>query len=135
VRRQGLLVVLIALGISLFVVTPLALVSLRQEALSVREGPAVTFRIVADGMTFSPAEIRVPAGANVRIDLVNEDRSGTPHDFQTFGQRRDTRLVAWPGETRSTVFKASDNPGRYAFICTIRGHAEAGMAGTIVVEG
>jgi nitrite reductase (NO-forming) len=76
----------------------------------------------------------VPAGANVRVDLVNEDRSGTPHDFQTFGQRRDARIVAWPGETRSVVFKAADRPGRYAFICTVRGHSAAGMTGVIVVE-
>ncbi|MGH2369290.1 MAG: cupredoxin domain-containing protein, partial [Chloroflexota bacterium] len=111
-----------------------ALFSLRQEALSVREGPAVTVEIVADGMRFTPDVIRVPRGANVRIDFVNRDTSGTPHDLQTFGQRRDVRVIAWPGETRSTVFKAADQPGQYAFVCTVRGHSAAGHTGTIVVE-
>ena len=97
------------------------------------EGLAVSFQVVANGQRYEPAEIRVPAGASVRIDLVNHDATSA-HDFQTFGQRRDTRVVAWPGETRSTAFRASDRPGRYAFICTIRGHSAAGHSGVIVVE-
>jgi nitrite reductase (NO-forming) len=132
-RRAGPLVAALALGTSLLVLTPLTLFSLRREALSVREGPAATVEVVADGMRFVPAEIRVPAGANVRLDLVDQDPS-TPHDLQTFGQRRDVRVIAWPGERRSTVFKAADRPGRYVFVCTLRGHSAAGMAGTIIVQ-
>src|SRR5262245_41407588 len=131
-RRAGVLVAIL-LGLSLLVFTPLVLYSFRQEALSVREGPALTFEIVAGSDGYSPAEIRVPPGANVRIDLVNRDPVA-PHDMQTFGQRRDVRVLAWPGETRSTVFKAADRPGRYTFLSTIRGQAQAGYAGTIVVE-
>jgi plastocyanin len=132
-RRAGLLIVLLALGVSLLVITPMALISLRQEAASVQGGPSVTIEIVAGESGYTPDEIRVPRGANVRLDFVNRD-PGAPHDLQTFGQRRDVRVIAWPGETRPTVFKAADRPGRYRFLSTIRGQASAGYAGTIVVE-
>ncbi|MBI3969956.1 MAG: cupredoxin domain-containing protein [Chloroflexi bacterium] len=133
-RRSGLLIAGLALGSSLLVLTPLSLAGLRREAMAVRDGPPVRVELVADGMRFVPNEIRVPAGAVVTVDLVNQDPSGTPHDFQTFRQRRDVRVVAWPGERRTTVFTATDKPGRYPFICTLRGHSAAGMAGVLVVE-
>lgn len=133
-RRQGLIVALLALGGSLFIFAPLTVLGLRRDALSVRDGPLATVEIVSDGMRFLPTEIRVHPGATVRLDLVNQDPSGSPHDIQTFGQRHNTRLIAWPGERRSTAFTASSKPGRYAFVCTLRGHSAAGHAGTIVVE-
>ncbi len=131
--RPGLRIALLALGFGLLVVAPLALLSLRQEALSIQGGPAVTLEVVAGPAGYTPSEIVVPRGANVRIDFVNLDPAA-PHDMQTFGQRRDARILAWPGERRSVVFKSADKPGRYTFLSTIRGQAQAGYAGTIVVE-
>jgi plastocyanin len=131
--RPGLRIALLALGVSLLVVAPLAMISLRQEALSIQGGPAVTLEVVAGPAGYTPSEIVVPRGANVRIDFVNLDPAA-PHDMQTFGQRRDARILAWPGERRSVVFKSADKPGRYTFLSTIRGQAQAGYAGTIVVE-
>jgi plastocyanin len=132
--RSAFLVLLLTLGTSLLVLAPLSVLRLRQEAAARRAAPAVAVELVADGMRFVPAEIRVPRGAQVQVSLVNRDPSGTPHDFQTFGQRVDGRVVAWPGEQRTVYFWAAERPGRYAFICTLRGHSEAGMAGVIVVE-
>lgn len=134
-KRRGFpLIVWLVLGVSFLVFTPMTLISLRSEALSVQDGPALVVDLVADGMRFLPDEIRVPRDANVRVNFINRDQSGTPHDFQTTKQRRDVRVVVWPGENRPIVFKAASQPGRYAFICTIRGHSQAGMAGVIVVE-
>lgn len=134
-RRQtqsGLLIALAILGVSLLGLAPLAIGVLQRDAATL-SAPSVTVEVVADGMRFVPDEIRVPAGASVRVDFRNIDGGG-PHDFQTTRQYRDVRTVLWPGEQRSSVFIASDTPGRYAFICTVRGHAEAGMTGTIIVE-
>ena len=131
--RSGLLIALLALGGSLLILTPLSLLAVRRDVRALHEGPTLSVEVVADGMRFVPREIRVPPGATVRVDLVNQDPSGTPHDFQTFGQRRDTRVIAWPGERRATSFTAPSRPGRYAFICTIRGHSALGMSGVIVV--
>ena len=134
--RDGILIALGALGVSLLFLTPLALSRLRQDALTLQE-PAVIVQIAAEGMRFVPDGMRVPAGASVRVEFTNTDPT-SPHDFQTTGQYRDGRIVLWPGETRATGFIAASRPGRYSFICTIRTgttrHADLGMVGTIIVE-
>ena len=129
-----MLIVLVALGVGLGVLAPLSMVSLKREADALRSNPALTLEMTIEGMRYSPAEIRVPRGAVVQVNLVNQDPTGTPHDFQTLGQHRDGRVVVWPGQRGATLFTAADRPGRYAFICTIRGHSDAGMNGIIIVE-
>jgi uncharacterized cupredoxin-like copper-binding protein len=42
-------------------------------------------------------------------------------------------LPARPGQTAKLRFKL-DTPGEYMILCSIRGHAEAGMVGTLTVE-
>jgi plastocyanin len=128
------LLVVLALTLGLGVLAPLSLLSLRREADALRSQPALTLEVSMAGMRFEPAEIHVPAGKVIRVDLINRDSTGTPHDFQTLGQHRDGRVVLWAGERGSTLFTAADKPGRYPFICTIRGHSAAGMNGTIVVD-
>ncbi len=132
-RRHALLIAVGALAVSLLAVVPATIVRLHQTALQERSAPVVTVEVTAEGMRFVPDEIHVPRGALVRIVLTNQDPL-SPHDLQTFGQRGDARVIAWPGETRTATFSAADRPGRYAFLCTLRGHADAGMKGVIVVE-
>jgi plastocyanin len=132
-RRGGLAVALGALGIGVLVLTPISLLSIRRTAISEQSGAAVTVQVAAEGMRFVPNEIHVPRNAAVKVEFTNQDPA-TPHDFQSTGQVGDAHVVAWPGETQTVYFKAAANPGRYAFICTVRGHADAGMYGVIVVE-
>jgi plastocyanin len=128
----GLLVALGALTVSLLVLAPLALMGLRRDAATLQV-PAVTVEMSAEGMHFYPESFRVPAGASVRVEFVNNDPSSA-HDFQTTGQYRDARIVVWPGERRAAGFISAKTPGKYMFICTVRGHTEAGMVGTLIVE-
>lgn len=132
-RRHALLIALGALLVSVLAIVPATIVRLHQTALDESSAPVVTVEIAAEGMRFVPDEIHVPRGALVRIEFTDHDPTG-PHDLQTFGQRGDVRVIAWPGETRTATFSAADRPGRYAFLCTLRGHADAGMKGVIVVE-
>ena len=129
---SGLLIALALITVGLLGMAPLALTAIQRDARTLQD-PSLTLQVAAEGMRFSPAEIRVPAGASVAVEFVNQDPT-SPHDFQTTRQYRDARVVLWPGERRSTVFIAADKPGRYTFLCTVRGHAEAGMTGVIVVE-
>ena len=58
------------------------------------------------------------------------NKGNLPHDFQI--NRRTTRLLS-PGSSatlRMTFLRA----GKYAYMCTVSGHAAAGMKGTLVVE-
>ena len=128
----GARLVLLILGVSLLGLAPVALAAFRRDAVTLSQ-TTVAVDVVADGMRFVQSEIRVPAGASVRVDFANTDPT-TPHTFETLGQYRNTRQVLWPGEHRTTGFIATDRPGRYPFICSVRGHQEAGMTGVIVVE-
>ncbi len=106
----------------------------------------VVIDVTAEDMTFSPAEITVPAGKVVQLNLRNAD-GDTEHDLRaqtllveeidqhTNNKHGDRALevTAFGGTTRSVTFVASA-PGRHVFVCTVEGHEAAGMVGTLVVE-
>jgi plastocyanin len=76
---------------------------------------------------FGPAEITIPAGEDVAIVLTATD---IEHDFTIDGL--DTHVSAEGGETAEGGLRA-DEPGTYTFYCSVEGHREAGMEGTLTV--
>ena len=84
--------------------------------------------VTATSFEFDPDEIRVEAGENVAIVLSSEDLL---HDFTI--DELDAHVAADRGETKEGGF-TTDEPGRYTYYCTVAGHREAGMEGTLVVE-
>jgi glucose/arabinose dehydrogenase len=94
---------------------------------SARAGPAVTsVSVQALDFRYKLSRTQVPVG-RVRFVVVN--RGSAVHDFKIAG--RATRLLA-RGD-RQTLTVRFRKAGRYAFRCTIRGHAAIGMKGIIVV--
>lgn len=107
----------------------------------------VTVRIV-DAL-FDPDEITISSGQLIELTLENKD--GQEHDFQVDGLEVEvmsggasseehgggdgnTLALHTPADnTGSIVFMAMD-PGTYEFYCTIAGHKDAGMVGTLTVE-
>jgi Cu+-exporting ATPase len=87
-------------------------------------------RIVAREVAFEPAEVRIRSGGWVVITLVNEDPIF--HDLMVEGLA-NVDVGARPGQT-ARIRVRIDRPGTYDFVCTVPGHAEAGMVGTLVVE-
>jgi plastocyanin len=77
---------------------------------------------------FSPAQITVKAGEDIAIVLTSTD---IQHDLTV--ESLDTHVSAKVGETAQGGLRA-DQPGRYAYYCTVSGHREAGMEGTLIVE-
>jgi glucose/arabinose dehydrogenase len=73
----------------------------------------------------APASVRV---GTVRFTLTN--RGAAAHDFRIAGRRS---RVLRRGQ-RQTVVVRFAKPGRYAFLCTLPGHARLGMKGTLVVR-
>ncbi len=94
------------------------------------EGSALPIRLTARDLAFSPAEIHIPAGRLVSVELVNEDP--VRHDWMVEGLANVEATVRAGGTTRTRFL--IDRPGRYAFLCTVPGHAEAGMRGVLVVD-
>ena len=79
------------------------------------------------GMYFDPAEIKARAGETVALRLDNTH--GAPHSFDI-----DELNVHAPaaGQQSLIIFKPAQ-PGAYTFYCSVPGHREAGMVGTLVV--
>jgi uncharacterized cupredoxin-like copper-binding protein len=101
-----------------------------------------------DRLAFEPAEFAVPAGEEVTLRLTAGGAVG--HDFVVEAaeaqgaagdQSDEGRAVAAgdlavahadPGQTVTGTFSI-DRPGTYEVYCSIPGHREAGMAGTLTV--
>ncbi len=97
------------------------------ESTPVAEG-ARRIEVAATSFEFDPDEITVTAGEDVAIVLTSDDLL---HDFTVDGI--DVHVSAGRDETAEGGLRA-DEPGEYAFYCTVTGHREAGMEGTLVVE-
>jgi plastocyanin len=85
--------------------------------------------VTARSYAFEPDEITVETGEPIAIVLTSEDAL---HDFVI--DEVDAHVSADSGQTGIGGFHAPSDPGRYAFYCTVAGHREQGMEGTLVVE-
>ncbi len=90
-------------------------------------GPGGELTVVATDMAFTPDELEVSAG-DVAITLVNEGQAY--HDLRV-GEEPFIVEVAAGGSATVTVNLAA---GTYEMFCSIPGHSEAGMVGTLVVR-
>lgn len=109
--------------------------------------------ITAQGMTYQPASFEVTAGQPVRLVLQNDDV--VEHDFSIMAfpmsgmssQQEDMPghnmgdmatqpelHVAAPVGGQGVLEFTPSKPGTYTFSCTIAGHMEAGMLGTLTVR-
>lgn len=108
--------------------------------------------VVAENTKFSPADIRVAAGEEVTLELHNRD--AFEHDLQVDGL--DVEVIAGgsdraehgggghgadgvlaihtEGEETMSITFIADTTGIYEFYCTIPGHKDSGMVGTLTVE-
>jgi plastocyanin len=89
---------------------------------------ALAMRVTAKDFSFSPGTISVPAGSKVEVQFVNQGPSF--HTFTVPGLGIDLKAN---GGQRDSVVLSKLEPGRYPFLCTVPGHAQLGMTGTLVV--
>jgi uncharacterized cupredoxin-like copper-binding protein len=126
-----------------------------ENATSAPTPAGQTVTITAEDMRFDPVEINVAAGTPIQLELVN---AGTlEHDFTAPGLNHTDEIVepsrdhgtggghsmgamepgtvhlaAHGGEHASVEF--TPRAGTISFYCSVPGHKEAGMVGTIIVE-
>jgi uncharacterized cupredoxin-like copper-binding protein len=72
----------------------------------------------------------VDAGRTVVLSFRNDDP--VFHDWEVEGLA-NVDAGARPGQTQRIRFRI-DEPGSYRIVCTVPGHAEAGMTGTLTVQ-
>ena len=88
-----------------------------------------TITVGAKEFAFDPSEIEVAADSEFTITVVNE--GVIEHDFNITGQE-SAKIVAPVGASVSGSFTLS--AGTYEFFCTVAGHKESGMKGTLTVK-
>ena len=95
---------------------------------------------------FSPANVEAPAGADVTLTLSNS--SSVVHQWIIMKQGTEVtrpfdaddeanvyyKAEVPPGQSQTFEFTAPSEPGEYAIVCGLPGHAEAGMLGTLTVR-
>lgn len=84
--------------------------------------------VTATDLAFDPAEITAEAGEDLAIVLTSEDML---HDFTI--DDLDAHVAANGGETAEGGLTAAE-PGTYTYYCSVPGHRQAGMEGTLTVE-
>ena len=82
----------------------------------------------ATSFRFTPKTIEIGAGEKVAVVLTATD---VEHDFTVEGG--DHVVHAQGGKTAKGGLTI-DEPGTYTFYCSVSGHRQAGMTGTLVVS-
>ena len=59
---------------------------------------------------FYPAELRVPAGQKIKLQVINQD--ATPEEFESFELNREKVIM---GSSRAVIFIGPLKPGEYPF--------------------
>jgi plastocyanin len=95
-------------------------------------GGGTTLMLMADpsgALKYEPDTLTAPAG-EVTIQFMNE--SGLDHNVEVEGN--GVEEVSDTISEGSTSLTLTLEPGEYEFYCTIDGHKDAGMEGTLTVE-
>lgn len=93
------------------------------------EANDVTIAVHGGSFYFTPSEIRVKKGDNVKVVFTND---GGVHSFllDAFGVKMDPIKL---GETKIVVFVA-DKAGTFEYYCGVGEHRQMGQKGTLIVE-
>lgn len=108
-------------------------------------GPPMALEMDSGDYFFKPDSLSPNSGQVVRLTLVNS--GSVEHNFTLPDVTKDKAAEPWkdPSLTTTVVAKAlpgvsgkgsftAPAPGEYVFYCSIPGHAELGMHGTLVVK-
>lgn len=94
------------------------------------QGPVVEVT-GTDALAFDPQDLTAPAGT-VTFELTSE--ASVPHTLAIEGVNSNEPIVeAQAGQTATGT--ATLEEGTYTFFCDVPGHREAGMEGTLTIDG
>jgi len=101
-----------------------------QESAAANVAPS----IVLEEMRFAPNRIDAKVGVPLTVRLTNKGTERHDLNFESLHMPGlgGVESILAPGETR-TITLLFDQPGTHTFICTLPGHAAAGMTGAVFV--
>jgi uncharacterized cupredoxin-like copper-binding protein len=111
----------------LFAVAAVAAAALVAVAPSASGRSTARYTVTATDFKFKLAPVRVVAGTTT-FTVVN--RGEATHDFKIAGKK--TKLLN-PGQ-RTTLKVVLRKGKRYAYLCTVPGHAALGMKGAVIAR-
>ena len=90
--------------------------------------------IVLEDMRFVPSRLDARVGVPLRVRLTNNGTERHDLNFPSLHMPglEGVEAILEPGETRSITLTFTE-PGTHNFICSLPGHAAAGMTGAVFV--
>ena len=100
-----------------------------------QSGGSGSAEIVLEDMRFTPNRIDAKVGVPLTVRLTNRGTERHDLNFEALHMPglAGVEAILNPGETR-TIRLTFDQPGTHTFICTLPGHAAAGMTGAAFVK-
>lgn len=91
--------------------------------------------IILEDLRFTPSRLDAKVGVPMRVRLTNRGTERHDLNFPSLHMPglQGVESILEPGETR-TITLRFDQPGTHAFVCSLPGHAAAGMTGAVVVR-
>lgn len=96
-------------------------------------GSEIHIEAAESGLAFTSDSMTAKAGKNVTLHFSNPQSIGHDVDIEDAnGEEVAETDVITEGEDSTTI--AELKPGEYTFYCSVPGHREGGMEGTLTVE-
>jgi len=110
-----------------------------------KSGPSTKISFTMTDFAFTPNEFSVPAGEEITLNAIH---NGTvEHSFIVMKYGTDVsemfdeadkanvffEVDLQPGDSRTLLFTAPEQPGTYQVICGMVGHLQSGMVGKLIV--
>lgn len=96
-------------------------------------GSAISIEAADSGLAYTEDLITAKAGKNVALQFSNPQPIAHDADIEDASGKviADTEVIT-EGDDSATI--ADLKPGKYVFFCSVPGHREGGMEGTLTVE-
>jgi plastocyanin len=112
-----------------------ALAAPKAAAVPAASQGTVDLKVVSTDLKFTPSTLQAKVGQTVK--LLMDNKGVIEHDIALPTIKADKpaaslKALAKPGQSATLEFTPTA-PGTYEYICTIPGHKEAGMKGTLNV--
>lgn len=124
----------IVAGVAVAIVFVIGLVAVTSAPRRDPESSYGAAAVVLEDLRFTPNRIEAKVGVPVNVVLTNRGTERHDLNFPSLHMPglQGVEAILEPGESK-TVTLIFDQPGTHAFICTLPGHAAAGMTGAVFV--
>jgi uncharacterized cupredoxin-like copper-binding protein len=108
-------------------------------------GSSTKINFTMTDFAFTPSEFTIPAGKEITLHITHDGTVAHNFIVMKYGtdagdmfDEADQPNVYWemdlqPGDSKTVVFTAPDQPGTYQIICGMPGHLQSGMIGKLTV--